>query len=54
MWSLKQLDCDGVRLFHLTGRGRSALLPVGEERAVEGLGVGVAVGAGRGQELNVV
>lgn len=39
---------------YLIGGGRPALLPVGEERAVERLGIRVGVGAGRGQELRVV
>lgn len=43
-----------VRLFYLLGWRRSALLPVCKERAVERLGEGVAVGAGRGQEPDVV
>lgn len=48
-------DCSaGVRLFYLTGRGRPAVLPVGEERAVVGLGVGVLVRARRCQEVDVV
>ena len=44
----------GLRLFYLTGWRRPGVLPVSEERAVEGLGVGVVVQAGRGQEVDVV
>lgn len=43
-----------MRLFHLTARGGTAVLPVGEERAVEGLSVGVIVQTGRGQEVDIV
>lgn len=32
-----------MRLFHLMGRGGPAVLPAGEERAVEGFSVGVVV-----------
>lgn len=41
-------------LFHLTGRRGPAVLPVSEERAVEGLSVGVIVRTGRGQEADIV
>lgn len=48
------IGAGGKLLVYLTGRRRPAVLPVGEERAVEGLGVGVGVRAGRGQEPDVV
>lgn len=45
--------CRGA-LIYLTGRGGPAVLPVGEEGAMAGLGIGVVVRSGRGQELDIV
>lgn len=44
----------GACLIYLTGRGGPAVLPVGEEGAMAGLGIGVIVRSGRGQELDIV
>lgn len=52
--SLEATLSSRMSLSHLTGRGGPAVLPVGEERAVEGLSVGVVVRTGRGKEVDIV